>query len=74
MDFMALLAELRAAVEKDGRTRVAIAQAAGIHETTFSAFMSGKRGLSIETIENLAKALKFEIRLIRLKGRAFRRC
>lgn len=67
MDFMALLAELREAVLKDERTRLAIANDAGIHPATFSAFMHGKRGLSIETVEQLARALNFEIKLVRLK-------
>lgn len=67
MDFMAILQELRQAVEKDGRTQTAIAAAAGIHPATFSAFMHGRRGLSVETTEQLAQALHFEIRLIRLR-------
>ena len=65
MDFMAILNELREAVDKDGRTRIAIATAAKIHETTFSAFMSGKRGLSVETTESLAKALGFSLKLVK---------
>lgn len=65
---MALLQELREAVQKDGRTHTAIAAAAGIHPATFSAFMHERRGLSIETIEQLAKALHFSIRLVRLKN------
>lgn len=68
MAFMAILNELRDAVNKDGRTRVAIATAAGIHETTFSAFMSGKRGLSVETTESLAKALGYSLKLVKNKG------
>jgi plasmid maintenance system antidote protein VapI len=59
---------LREAVQKDGRTHSAIAESAGIHPATFSAFMHGRRGLSIETIEQLAKALHFSIRLVRLKN------
>ncbi len=65
MDFMAILSELREAVTKDGRTHAAIADAAHIHPKTFSAFMHGRRGLSIETIEQLAKALRFTIKLVR---------
>lgn len=68
MDFMAILNELREAVEKDGRTRIAIATAAGIHETTFSAFMARKRGLSVETTESLAKALGFTLKLVKSRG------
>ncbi|MGC4033649.1 MAG: helix-turn-helix transcriptional regulator [Tepidisphaeraceae bacterium] len=66
MDFMALLAELRKAVTADERTHSAIASEAGIHVKTFSAFMNGRRGLSIETIEQLAKALRYEIKLVRI--------
>lgn len=67
MDFMAILDELREAVGKDGRTHAAIAHDAGIHPKTFSAFMHGRRGLSIETIEQLAKALRFTVKLVRSK-------
>lgn len=67
MDFMALLQELRDAVEADERTYSAIAQAASIHPATFSAFMHGRRGLSIETVEQLAAALHFSIKLVPLK-------
>jgi transcriptional regulator with XRE-family HTH domain len=73
MDFMALLAELREAVRKDGRTQLAIAEAAGIHRTTFSAFMHGRRGLSIETVEDLARALRLEIRLTRTDAKPRKR-
>jgi plasmid maintenance system antidote protein VapI len=68
MNFMAILNELREAVEKDKRTHSDIAREAGIHPKTFSAFMHGRRGLSIETIEQLAKALHFSIRLVRLRN------
>ena len=63
MDFMAVLDELRAAVGTDPRGHGTIADAAGIHRKTFSAFMHGRRGLSIETIESLADALSLVIRL-----------
>lgn len=68
MDFMAIMSELREAVQKDGRTQLAIAEAAGIHRTTFSAFMHERRGLSVESVEQLAKALHFEIRLVKVKN------
>jgi plasmid maintenance system antidote protein VapI len=68
MDFMAIQDELRKAVREDGRTMLAVAEAAGIHRTTFSAFMNQRRGLSVETIEDLARALKFEIKLVKVKG------
>jgi plasmid maintenance system antidote protein VapI len=68
MDFMAILNELREAVSKDSRTHSAIAIAAGIHPKTFSAFINGHRGLSVETTEQLAKALGFTLKLVRSKG------
>jgi plasmid maintenance system antidote protein VapI len=68
MDFMAILNELREAVAKDGRTHAAIAEAAGIHPKTFSAFINGRRGLSVETTESLARALHFSIKLVHLKS------
>ena len=68
MDFMALLKELRDAVEKDRRPHAEIARQADIHPKTFSAFMHARRGLSVETVEQLAKALHFSIRLVRLKN------
>ena len=67
MDFMAILNELREAVGKDSRPHAAIAESAGIHPKTFSAFMHGRRGLSVETTEKLAEALHFEIRLIKVR-------
>jgi plasmid maintenance system antidote protein VapI len=67
MIFMAILAELREAVAKDGRTHLAIANAAGIHPVTFSAFIHGKRGLSIDTIERLAKSLGLTVKLVKAR-------
>lgn len=66
---MALLDELRDAVAKDARTHArthaAIAKEAGIHPKTFSAFIHGRRGLSIETIERLAKSLRLTVKLVK---------
>lgn len=64
---MAILSELREAVEKDGRSHAAIAREAGIHPKTFSAFMHGRRGLSVETVEALATALRFTLKLVRAR-------
>ena len=64
---MAILNELRKAVGKDGRTHTAIAQAANIHPKTFSAFMHGRRGLSVETVERLARAMRFTFKLVSLR-------
>lgn len=65
MNFMEILNHLRDAVRKDPRTQSEIAAAAKISRTTFSAFMHGRRGLSIDTIEQLAAALGLEVRLVK---------
>ncbi len=52
-----ILDDLRSLVRSDGRPDRQIAIAAGIHPVTFSAFMSGRRGLSIDTAEKLADTL-----------------
>jgi plasmid maintenance system antidote protein VapI len=65
---MAILNDLRAAVAKDGRSHAAICRECGIHPKTFSTFIHGRRGLSIETAENLAVALRFTLRLVKVRG------
>ena len=67
MDFMAILNELRDLIARDGRTHAAICQESGIHPKTFSAFLHGRRGLSIESIENLAEALRYTVKLVKLR-------
>ncbi len=56
-DVMPILEELRQLVRSDGRADRRIAISAGIHPVTFSAFMSGRRGLSVDTAEKLATTL-----------------
>jgi plasmid maintenance system antidote protein VapI len=65
---MPILNELREAVAKDGRAHAAICRECGIHPKTFSSFIHGRRGLSIETIENLAAALRFNLRLVKVRA------
>jgi plasmid maintenance system antidote protein VapI len=60
---MKIMQQIRKAVEQDERPQSTIAKLAGIHPKTFSAFMHGRRGLSIESIEQLVKALGMELRL-----------
>lgn len=67
MCFMALLPQLRDAVRSDPRSHAEICREAGIHPKTFSAFMNERRGLSVETIEQLARALGFMLKLVRLR-------
>jgi plasmid maintenance system antidote protein VapI len=58
-----ILEELREMVRADDRSDRQIAITAGIHPNTFSAFMAGRRGLSVDTAEELAKALGRKLRV-----------
>ncbi len=63
-----LLDEIRDAIEASGKTRYRIAQESGIAESVLSRLMSGERGLSIDTLEQMADYLGLEI-IIRPKRR-----
>lgn len=58
-----ILDDLRQLTRSDGRPDRQIAIAAGIHPATFSAFMAGKRGLSVETAEKLGEVLGHPVRV-----------
>ncbi len=53
--------ELRSAIDESGLTRYAICQAAGIDKASMSKFMSGERGLGLESIDKLAELLGLHI-------------
>jgi len=53
--------QLKKAIERDPRSRYRLSKETGIEQSQFSRFMSGKRSLSIESIEIIAKALGFEL-------------
>jgi len=55
---------LRAAIEADGRTRYAIAKAAGLTEATLWRLWHAEGGVSILTAERLAKALGKRVVLV----------
>ena len=58
-----ILEELRELVRADPRKNGDIAKAASIHPTTFSSFVKGHRGLSVDTAERLAVVLGKPLRL-----------
>jgi transcriptional regulator with XRE-family HTH domain len=62
-----LLGSLRAAIKSSGQSRYQIAKATGVAESVLSRFMSGERGLSIETAERIAAHLGLEVVLRRRK-------
>jgi transcriptional regulator with XRE-family HTH domain len=58
----AIREQLRAAVERSGMTRYAIAKAAGISQIVLDRFMSRERDIRSETLEKIAEAIDFKPR------------
>jgi hypothetical protein len=52
---------LKEAIENSRVTRYRISQETGIEESALSRFMSGKRGLSMESIDQLLEYLNLEV-------------
>lgn len=62
-DDMAILDDLRDALENCGRTRYRVSLESGINQSTLSRFARGHFLLTVETAERLADALGHEIKL-----------
>jgi transcriptional regulator with XRE-family HTH domain len=60
--------QVRRAVEASGRSRYAICKALGLDQATMSRFMSGKGGLSMESLDALADLLDLNITVGREPG------
>ena len=72
---LSLSDELRQAIERSGVSRYSIWQQTGIDQGSLSKFMDGERGLSIESIDQIAELLGLHIctadaKPRRLKGRS----
>jgi ribosome-binding protein aMBF1 (putative translation factor) len=61
--------QIRAAVDVSGMSRYCICKRIGLPESSMSRFMSGKSGLSLETLDRLAELLKLTV-TTRAKGKA----
>lgn len=70
MPMASLLDEIKHAVESSGQTRYRIAKESGVSASLLSRLMSGKRGLSVETVELLAKHFGLEIVVRKRKRKA----
>ena len=70
-----IMDELREMVESSGISRYRISNDTGIHESQLSRFIHGKRGLSIEVVEQLVEYFGSEIviRRSRKKGKRYDR-
>ena len=64
MRTMSLNDELREAMERDGRTRYALSKVTGIPASVLHRFVHGD-GLNIQTVEKLADALGYDLRLVK---------
>ncbi len=64
--------QLRQAILKGKKSRYKLWQETGIEQAALSRFMSSKTGLNIETLEQLAPALGFEL-VLRKKKKTLRR-
>jgi transcriptional regulator with XRE-family HTH domain len=58
---LTLTDEIRLAVDASGMSRYRICKLLGIAESVLSRFMSGKAGLSLETLDRLAKLLDLHL-------------
>ncbi|MFI5461225.1 MAG: helix-turn-helix domain-containing protein [Isosphaerales bacterium] len=62
--------QIRDAVDASGMSRYAICKAIGLSQGTMSRFMSGRSGISSETMDRIGELLDLEIRPRRkTKGR-----
>lgn len=62
-----ILDDVRKAVLADGRAQRQIALASGIHPTTFTAFMKGRRGLSHDSLDKLIDVLGVTVTFVKSK-------
>jgi transcriptional regulator with XRE-family HTH domain len=53
---------LRQAVRESGKTAYAICQKSGVAQAVLSRFMTGERGINLETAEKFCRALGLELR------------
>lgn len=70
MRFMSKIFDtLKQAIEKSPKSRYLLSKETGVEQSQLSRFMAGKRGLGVECIEKLAKALGYEITVQKSKKR-----
>jgi transcriptional regulator with XRE-family HTH domain len=55
---------IRQAVQKSGKSAYAVAHQSGVAQAVLSRFMTGERGLTLETAEKFCRALGLELRRV----------
>ncbi len=61
-DQLTIVKQLKDAIAKSGQSRYALSCASGVEQSALSRFMSGERGLSLESAARLADVLGLELR------------
>jgi transcriptional regulator with XRE-family HTH domain len=56
-----IIDQLQRAILKSGETEYAIAKGSGVSQSVLSRFVSGERGISLETASKLCEYLKLEL-------------
>jgi transcriptional regulator with XRE-family HTH domain len=54
--------QLRRAIKASGQTEYAIAKGSGVSQSIVNRFVSGERGISLETAAKIATYLKLDLR------------
>jgi len=60
---MAILDEIRKAIRTCGRSRYVLAKETGLSQSLLCLLMSGKRNLSVEALETLARTMGYDVTL-----------
>ncbi len=56
-----IIDQLRRAIRDSGETEYAIAKASGVSQSVVNRFVSGERGISLETAAKLCEHLKLDL-------------
>ncbi len=57
-----IVEQLRSAIVKSGETEYAIAKGSGVSQSVVNRFVSGERGISLDTAAKLCEYLKLQLR------------
>ena len=64
---MNVFEDLRRLIKASDKTMYTIARDTGVDRAALSRFMSGERGLSVESVEEIARLLGHELKIVAVK-------
>ena len=67
MHRMNVFEKLRSLIKASDKTMYVIARDTGVDRAALSRFMSGERGLSVESVEAIARLLGHELKIVAVK-------